>query len=173
MYMERIAYYLAKIKGKIIKSNEPVHNYYRRGGVIIGKNCLICSNPLTKEANLIEIGNNVTISTSVKFVTHDNSVKLLFPDKSDCFGKIKIGNNCFVGENAIIMYGVTLADNIIVAAGSVVTKSFSESNIIIGGNPARIIGDWETFKNKMADKAIKRNELEERLFEDSSFLVKK
>lgn len=94
---------------------------------------------MTREPYLINIGNNVTVSTNVTFVTHDNSIKLLYPEKSDVFGKIVIGNNCFVGENVTILYGVTLADNIIVAAGSVVTKSFSNSNIIIGGNPAHII----------------------------------
>ena len=46
------------------------------------------------------------------------------------------------------MYGVTLADNIIVAAGSVVTRSFDESNVIIGGNPARRISTWESFAEK-------------------------
>lgn len=83
---------------------------------------------MTREPYLINIGNNVTVSTNVTFVTHDNSIKLLYPEKSDVFGKIVIGNNCFVGENVTILYGVTLADNIIVAAGSVVTKSFSKSD---------------------------------------------
>lgn len=132
---------------------------------------MICSNPITKEAFLVEIGDNVTISINVTFVTHDNCVKLLLPNYSDCFGKIKIGNNCFIGENAMLLYGVTLADNIIVAAGAVVTKSFFESNIIIGGNPARIIGNWDDLRNKIADKAIKRSELKKRLEEDDSFLI--
>ena len=55
----------------------------------------------------------------------------------DTFGAISIGNNCFIGANSVILLGVTLADNIVVAAGSVVTKSFFENNIIIGGNPAK------------------------------------
>lgn len=65
------------------------------------------------------------------------------------FGKIVVGNNCFIGERATLLYGVELADNIIVAAGSVVTKSFSESNIIIGGNPAKKISTWEQFRKKV------------------------
>lgn len=53
------------------------------------------------------------------------------------------------------MYGVSIPDNTIVAAGSVVTKSFEKSNIIIGGNPAKEIGDWEIFKQKTADSVFK------------------
>ena len=47
---------------------------------------------MTREPYLINIGNNVTVSTNVTFVTHDNSIKLLYPEKSDVFGKIVIGN---------------------------------------------------------------------------------
>ena len=86
---------------------------------------------------MIEIKNNVCVSIDVKFVTHDFSVKKVLPDKANLFGKIEIGNNCFISERSTLLYGVELADNIIVAAGSVVTKSFTESNIIIGGNPAK------------------------------------
>lgn len=52
---------------------------------------------------------------------------------------VTIGNNVWIGCRAIILPGVALGDHTIVAAGAVVTKSF-ESNTIIGGNPARIIG---------------------------------
>lgn len=68
---------------------------------------------------------------------HDFSVKKVLPDKANLFGKIIVGNNCFIWERATLLYWVELADNIIVAAGSVVTKSFTESCIIIGGNPAK------------------------------------
>lgn len=52
------------------------------------------------------------------------------------------------------MYGVTLADNVIVGSGSVVTKSITESNVIIAGNPAKIIGYWENFSKKANDNVI-------------------
>ena len=56
-------------------------------GVKIGKDCLLCSSPMTREPYLINIGNNVTVSTNVTFVTHDNSIKLLYPEKIGCFWK--------------------------------------------------------------------------------------
>lgn len=169
--MLKLGYIIAKIKEKIWCNHEILYDYYRRGGVTIGSGCLLCSSPMTREPYLIYIGNNVTISTNVTFVTHDNSIKLLYPDKSDIFGKITIGNNCFIGENATILYGVTLADNIIVAAGAVVTKSFNASNIILGGNPARIISTWDKFSNTIEKNVIKRSEMEARIKSDESFLV--
>lgn len=51
------------------------------------------------------------------------------------------------------MYGVTIADNVIVAAGSVVTKSVTESNVIVAGNPASVISTWEKFAEKSKDYA--------------------
>ncbi len=51
------------------------------------------------------------------------------------------------------MYGIELAPNTIVAAGSVVTKSFPEGNIVIGGNPAKVITTWEKFAEKNRDLA--------------------
>lgn len=49
------------------------------------------------------------------------------------------------------MYGVTIADNVIVASGSVVTKSVKENNVIVAGNPAKVISTWEKFREKSKD----------------------
>lgn len=125
------------------------------GGVKIGKNCRINCNILTAESYMINIGDDVTIADHVSFITHDNSISKVLPDKTDLFGKIVIGNNSFIGAHSVIMYGVTLPEKTIVAAGSVVTKSFSENEIIIGGNPAKIIGRWSQFGEKNREKAFK------------------
>ncbi len=120
----------------------------------IGSGCNICCNIMTSEPYLVEIGDNVTIAGNVTFVTHDNSISKVIEEKTDIFGKIVIGNNCFIGSNVTILYGVSLCDNVIVAAGSVVTNSFNESAIIIGGNPAKKIGGWDRFAKKNISKAI-------------------
>ena len=169
--MIKIGFCIAKLKEKLFNNHEMLYAYYRRGGPKIGKHCLHCSSPMTREPYLINIGDNVTVSTNVTFVTHDNSIKLLYPEKSDVFGKIVIGNNCFIGENTTILYGVTLADNIIVAAGSVVTKSFRDSDIIIGGNPAHIINTWERFSEKIKYNVVTRKEMENSIENDDSFLI--
>lgn len=71
------------------------------------------------------------------------------------------------------MYGVSIADNVIVAAGSVVTKSVHESNVIIGGNPARVIGTWDAFREKAKDKSLSRYHLKEVVTNNPDKLVVK
>lgn len=156
-------------------SREIVNKLFVMGGAKIGKNVAINSNILTSESYLIEIGDNVTISDHVSFVTHDNSISKALPGSGNLFGRIVIGNNCFIGAHSILMYGVELADNVIVASGSVVTKSVKESNVIIGGNPAKVISRFESFVDKNKEKAMRVASLSEEekrhLLQDSDKLV--
>ena len=89
------------------------------------------------------------------------------------FGKIEIGNNCFSGENSTHLHGVKLADNIIVATGSVVVDSFTTERIIIGGNPARVISTWDKFFEKSQDKARGRKDIQNVLEEHPELLIKR
>ena len=126
---------------------------YRFYGATIGKNVRTFSPISSAETYLITVGNNVTISSGVKFITHDNSIIKFCVNATDLVGKIKIGNNCFVGMNSILLPGVEIGDNSIVAAGSVVTKKFPDG-VIIGGNPAKIIGNVNDFVEKHKRKAF-------------------
>lgn len=171
--MDYFWFYLIKVVCKLTKSYEPLRWFYGKKGASVGKGCLLCSPLASREPYLIEIGDYTTISKSVTFVTHDNSIKLVISDKTDLFGKIKIGSHCFIGQCAVLMYGIEIADNVIVAAGSVVTKSVKESNVVVGGNPARVIGAWDGLRAKSQDKAITRSELRHRLNNDDSFLVQR
>lgn len=88
--------------------------------------------------NGIEIGRDTIIAPGTKIISvnHDiNNINCLVIDNSH---KIVIGKSCWLGANSIILPGVVLGDNVIVAAGSVVTKSFSE-NSIIAGVPAKLL----------------------------------
>lgn len=148
--MLKIKYYIAKIKSFLKKDTEVMNQYYRSGGVTIGKNCLICTPIHPHRDNcLLEIKDDVVVSTDVTFVLHDFSASRVVKGTSNIFGRITIGNNSFIGARAVIMYGVELADNTIVAAGSVVTKSFTDGNVIIGGNPAKVIGSWDDLRKKV------------------------
>ena len=164
-----IGYFLAKLIGKIRRDRykETLNKWFMKRGVkLVGypevfetskKNkkgggielwTNICSNIAINEPHLITIGFGTMVAGHVELVTHDNSISKVLPNTSDLFGKIIIGNNCFIGARSVIMYGVTIADNVIVAAGSVVTKSVTESNVVVAGNPARVISTWEKFAEK-------------------------
>lgn len=85
---------------------------------------------------LICIGNNVIFAPRVQVIAHDAS--LLNKIGSVKIGLIKIGNNVFIGNGAIILLGVSIGDDCIIGAGSVVTKSIP-SGCVAAGNPAQVI----------------------------------
>lgn len=138
---------------RIIGNKKKINNLrikqYKKMGMKIGRNFKCYSDINIGEPYLIEIGNDVTISNNVKFITHDNSVIKMCNEYTDLFGKIKIGDNCFIGYGSLIMPGVIIADNVIIGAGSVVTKSIKDNNVIIAGNPASIISTFDKTFSKV------------------------
>ena len=131
--------------------------------MLIGENTHIFSYIVSSEPYLIHIGNNSTIATNVSLLTHDASVGAILGRTvhSDLCGKISIGNNCFIGDKAIIMYGVSIADNVIVAAGSVVVKSILEPGVIVAGVPAKVIGSVKNFERKYDNNFLNLHGLSE------------
>ena len=106
----------------------------------------------------IYIGDSCTICCGVSILAHDHSFSvfshlgepLLFTKAVP----VIIGNNVFVGENSTILCGVTIGDNVIIGAGSVVSKDIP-SNSIAYGNPCTTIGSINDFyikkKNEIMD----------------------
>ena len=123
--------------------------YARSKGVKVGKHTRVLTSTLGSEPWLIEIGDHSTIASRVRILTHDGASSLVTDAKGRryAFYKTKIGNRVMIGANSIIMPGVNIEDNVIVAAGSVVTKSVP-SGYIVGGNPAKIIGNYESYIKK-------------------------
>ena len=69
------------------------------------------------------------------------------------FGKIKIGNYTYIGDSCLVMGGVTIGNDVIVAAGTVVTKSIPDG-VMVAGNPMRIIGNTEDFVKRMIENDV-------------------
>ena len=141
-----------KIKSKI--NNATVLEYARSIGVNVGEDCRIFPCNFGSEPYLISIGNHVTITNGVSFITHDGGVWVLrdeFPG-IDFIRPIIIHDNCFIGMNTIILPGVTIGPNSIIGAGSVVTKSIPPDSIAVGV-PARVIKSLEEYK-KIINKCL-------------------
>lgn len=138
-----------KLLNRYRKTFWSTEKYGRYVGVKIGKNCDIKDVKFSSEPYLIEIGDNVQITNGVKFFTHGGG--WVFRNEFsnfDTFGRICIKNNVYIGNNVLILPGVTIGNNVIVGAGSVVTKSIPD-NSVAAGNPARIISNIETTKQRL------------------------
>ena len=113
--------------------------------VSIGAGSLVSlySNIFAKER--IEIGDGCFVSWGVQIIDSDHHTVVIDGHDTVPTKPISIGDRVWVGCNATILKGVTIGNNCIVAAGAVVTKSFPD-NVLIGGNPARVIKeniDWK------------------------------
>lgn len=109
-------------------------NLYMHDNSEIERNCFI----LAKEK--IEIGVNTTLAYGVTVLTGadpngpKNKLSKLYPPLK---APVVIGNDCWIGANAIILPGVTIGDCVVVASGSVVTKDIP-ANVMVAGSPAVI-----------------------------------
>lgn len=126
-------------------------------GVNLGKDCRflsVNSSTFGSEPYLIKLGNHVTITSGVKFATHDGGVWVFREEdpEIDNFYQITVGDNVFIGINTIILPGVNIGNNVVVGAGSVVTKDVP-NNTVVGGNPAKKIKDMKEYKNKVFQNA--------------------
>jgi acetyltransferase-like isoleucine patch superfamily enzyme len=106
---------------------------------------------------LLSIGSDVQITKGVSFLTHGYDWSVVKKTKGEMFGSrgpIKIGNNVFIGINSIFLMNSSVGDNVIVGAGSVVTKKF-DSNLVIGGNPAKIITTIDKYYENRKNRQLK------------------
>lgn len=116
-----------------------------------GSNFYFCPRKLPADPKLIKFHDNVAVATNVMFINHDVMQKVfnnVYEEKvPKYFGCIEIGNNVFIGANSTILPNVKICDNVIIAAGTLVTKSIFEPGIW-GGIPARRIGNVDDLYEK-------------------------
>ncbi|MBV7391403.1 chorismate mutase [Enterococcus alishanensis] len=125
---------------------EPNINFDYGYNIFVGENFYTNYNSILLDICPITIGNNCMFGPNVQLYTASHPLK---PGKRNSgleLGKpITIGDNAWLGGGVVIVPGVTLGDNVVVAAGSVVTKSFGD-NVVLGGNPAGVIKTIEEEK---------------------------
>lgn len=118
---------------------EPMINFDYGYNISVGENFYANFNCTFLDVSTIEIGDNCMFAPNVQLYTATHPLHPVKRNSGLEYAKpIKIGNNVWLGGGVIITPGVTLGDNVVVGAGSVVTKSFPD-NVVIAGNPARII----------------------------------
>ena len=102
-------------------------------GVYIGAYCIV---------GMAKIGKNCTIGSHVSVLSGKrqhgfDQVGVPIQEQGGIFEQVRVGENCWIGERSVIM--ADLGRQCVVGAGSVVIKSFADLSIV-GGNPARILG---------------------------------
>lgn len=115
----------------------------RARGVKIGKNCHFSPYILIDliYPNLVKIGDNVTIGSNVMIFAHMNPAANLFLKKGEYprkVAEINVKSGAVLFPGSIITAGVTIGENSIISAGSVVTQSIPDYCVVVG-NPARVI----------------------------------
>ncbi|WP_374327911.1 acyltransferase [Azonexus sp.] len=107
------------------------------------------------EPYLVELGNDITLAQGVTFITHDGGARLFRKEYPglNVFGKIKIGNNVFVGSSVTILPGVSIGDNVVIGACSLVSRSIP-SNVVVVGVPARIIKSIDVYKEGLLKNGV-------------------
>ncbi len=138
---------------------------------------------------LVTIGDDVVFTRGCIVLTHGYDWCVLrnaFKELIASSGKVRIGNNVFLGMNTIVLKGVTIGDNVIVGAGSVVTRDIP-ANVVAAGNPARTLCSLSEYFEKRKQcyveeakeyarelvKRLKRRPVESDFWEEFPLFVKR
>lgn len=156
-----------------LRSNARRIAYLRDAGATIGEGVRIGKvSMLGTEPYLVEIGKNTYLTGGdSQILTHDGACAMTavmgyYPETCDYLGKVRIGDNCFIGNKCIILKNVTIGDNCIIGAGSVVSKSIP-SNSVACGVPAKVIcsvEEWVGKNKEHFDKTKMLTQYEKRLY---------
>ena len=119
-----MVHYTTKVNGKISLGKDVARYFANSGG------CYFSA------INGIEIGDGTIFAPGVKVISANHDVNNF--DKHTVKEPIRIGNNCWLGANSVLLPGVQLGNGVIVGAGAVVSKSFGD-NVVVGGVPAKVI----------------------------------
>ena len=131
--------------------------------ILIGENCSfwnnVCFN-LTQDNATIQIGRDCMFSKNIEIWASDghgiydiNQMSVI----NKCSSKVIIGNHVWISSGVIFTKNGSIGDNSVVGAGSVVTKKFSAGNIVVAGNPARVIREninWSRTRPEQLEKEL-------------------
>ena len=147
---------IKNIKHKLYRVIYGQVKYAKKIGVNVKGNLYIYGKVhWSTEPWIITIGENVHITDGVKFITHDGGTLLYrnaFPDL-EITKPITVGDNVYIGNNVIILPGVSIGNNVVVGAGAVVTKSIPNNSVAVG-IPARVIKTADEYLEKIKNESL-------------------
>ena len=147
---------ISKVKGQYLHRFKPL-KYAERVGVNFPKGGLHLYGDISwgTEPWIITIGNNVHITDGVKFITHDGGTLLyrhIVPDL-EITKPIYIGDDVYIGNNALLLPGVKIGNNVIIGAGAVVAKDIPDNSVAVGV-PAKIIKTADEYFEKLQRESL-------------------
>ena len=117
----------------------PLHANWGGKHVTLGNKVYANFNLTLVDDTYINIGDNTLIGPNVTIATASHPIQPDLRRNEYQFNlPIKIGKNCWLGAGVIVLPGVTIGDNTVIGAGSVVTKDIP-SNVVAVGNPCRVL----------------------------------
>ncbi|MGM0214082.1 chorismate mutase [Enterococcus sp. AZ109] len=144
---------------------EPSISFDYGYNILVGENFYCNFNNIFLDICPITIGDNCMFGPNCQLYAATHPLEPVKRNSGMEYGKpITIGDNVWFGGGVVVAPGVTLGNNVVVAAGAVVTKSFPD-NVVLGGNPARIIKtiDVDGESDQLAEARRKINSIDEQL----------
>lgn len=158
-FVRRLAMRHGRARSLWLRLCRPRNNEYadflrRHGGLhAVGRDCRINFDVRITDPAYVRLGDNVTLSTC-SLIGHDASIGVIGRArglKLDSVGKIDIRDNVFVGFGAIVLPGVTIGPDAIVAAGAVVTRDVPPGSVV-AGIPARPVGTFDDLARRLEER---------------------
>lgn len=166
---------LMRLRVALIFESGKRNRYLKKHKVFreMGENVLFQPRIIPSDPELIKLHNNIVVGSNTTFVNHDYIHQVLNNylkeyKYSYYAGCIEIMDNVFIGTGTIIMPNIKIGPNVVIAAGSIVTKDVPE-NSVIAGVPAKVVCTFDEYmKKRINNGTLTDDELWEKFDEEKN-----
>lgn len=105
----------------------------KEGHVSIGENCFLNKSCSINALNEIVIGNGTILGENVRLYDHNhkfNQINIPIKEQGYSIGRIKIGNNCWIGSNVIVLKNAEIGNNCVIGAGCIISGKINDCSIV-------------------------------------------